>query len=66
MDRIISVLDQIGSLLSDFFEVLTTAFSMVNMSVHFVIFFVDFLPVVIGSAVLVFIAVYVFRFIFSK
>ena len=66
MDRIISVFDKLGSLISDFFEVITTAFSMVNMSVRFVIFFVDFLPVVIGSAVLVFIAVYVFRFIFSN
>lgn len=66
MDTVVSVLQTIGNELSSFFETITTAVSMVGLSVRFIEFFITFLPTVIASGVFIYLAVYVVRFLLLK
>lgn len=66
MGTVTSVLQSIGDALSSLFETITTAVGMLGLSFRFIEFFIRFLPTVIASGVLIYLAVYLVRFFISK
>ena len=66
MQTIVEILQSIWNGLLDFFDTLATALSMVNLSTSFIGLFVTYLPTVLSSGVIIFLAVYVVRFLLLK
>ena len=66
MGTIIGILESLWSVVVGLFESILTAANMVVVSIDFVSFFVTFLPTVIASGVVIYLAVYIVRFLLLK
>lgn len=66
MNEIVEILKSTWQGLLDFYDTLSTALSMVNISTEFIALFITYLPTVLSSAVVIFLAVYVVRFLLLK
>lgn len=66
MGTIIGILQSLWSVVVGLFESILTAANMVVVSIDFVSFFVTFLPTVIASGVVIYLAVYIVRFLLLK
>lgn len=66
MSSIINFIRIIWNAFTGFYESLITVFRMVNLSMGFIEFFTAFLPTVISAGVIIFLAVYVIRFLLLK
>lgn len=66
MGVVTGILQSIWDIITGIYETLATAANMVELSVDFLAFFVTYLPTVIASGVLIYLAVYVIRFLLLK
>ena len=66
MGTIIGILQSLWSVVVGLFESILTAANMVVVSIDFISFFVTFLPTVISSGVVIYLAVYIVRFLLLK
>lgn len=66
MQTIIEILQSTWNGLLDFFDTMATALSMVNISTEFIGLFITYLPTVLSSSVVIFLAVYLIRFLLLK
>ena len=66
MNTIVEILKSTWNGLLDFYDTMATALSMVNISTEFIGLFVTYLPTVLSSAVIIFLAVFVVRFLLLK
>lgn len=65
-DKILGFFEAIGQFIENFFNSLIMAVTFMMSSVGFSIQLVSFVPAIIGSAIVIFIAIYVIRFILMK
>ena len=66
MNTIVEILQSTWNGLQDFFDTMGTALSMVNISTEFIGLFITYLPTVLSSSVVIFLAVYIVRFLLLK
>lgn len=65
-DKVLGFFEAIGQFLENFFNSLIMAITFMLSSVGFSLQLVAFVPAIIGSAIVIFIAIYVIRFILMK
>ncbi|MBQ7769340.1 MAG: hypothetical protein IJ403_10750 [Oscillospiraceae bacterium] len=66
MNRIVEILESTWDGIQDFYDTMATALSMVNISTEFIGLFIAYLPTVLASSVVIFLAVYLIRFLLLK
>lgn len=65
-DKVLGFFEAIGQFIENFFNSLIMAITFMLSSVGFSLQLVAFVPAIIGSAIVIFIAIYVIRFILMK